>query len=1657
MFFFPAIRLAACLALREFAIHAPTTFHSKTTTSQQAMGQGGSNTFLDHIFEAIRDKQPIVRACAADALSQCLKIIVERRHLSLTGLLCQVYFSLIEGLNEDTSQKRPWKAIAEAEASQHGSLFVVSSLLVYTGDFVLPRYREICRGVMGFCNCPKALIRLEVIRIIPRLARRRPRVFGRHYLEEALSFLIESASTLTSARSGVDVRPTAYTAIGQLVLAMTDEETGNLIGGSELPTLKITDDPEHDGRKIVELSHGGITHEKLGDIFNLVRNGLYTTVPSRNSASIVSAALFCASNLVEALGDSAIPYLEDLIDKMFQAGLSIDLIQCLHAIAQFIPTKESEIEDRMLQEVSLSLAGVRNLYSFGSVSSSSMWSGSLQTNASGLVSVNMARDPASVQALVLSLHTLASFGGRIGQVGSNGSTIVPLLPFLNDVVARYLRHLAPEVRRAASLTCCLLVIPHESQTKLIWGGYSGMIIEEILAALVQVAVSDASAVVRLCVVRALDSRYDNFLAQPHHLQRLFILLQDETLGTKAAGLRLLGRLSSINPAITLPVLRVFLEKLITELNCGVDTGRGREEATRLLVVFLRAKALQRLVHPVLACLITSLPLDAAAPPRLASASLEALGDLALATGVALKPWVHKIIPHVLEIMQDQSSASKQRTSLRTLGQIAGSTGYVMPYLEYPRLLAQATDILPATKRAPWSLRREVIRTLGILGALDPDRYHTVASKTQKRGAVGGAYFEEIEHAIQDGARASLGQQHDSRKRSMSDLPKVASASEEDKPAYLYMYEQYAMVAQPVSTLRPARKITPADDEFYPTVAIQALMRIFRDNALTVHHGTVAQAIMFIFKSLGLGCVPYLETVVPHITKTVRNCPSALRESLLKQLATLSLIVREHLRPYIADIFDVAEDLWNSTHLATIFALISNIAVGVPSEFKKFVPRLIRKLLVTLDELQVTDWRGSTSTSNQGEQYQKLVLILTNLGSLRHVLSDYLHILVPALLKLADSLASISVSGDSSLSTSSTAELSILTFRTVSHLLESLESPINPLAAAFFPEKESLTNPSSERGLPARVVHPIIRVLREKPPSDISVVSAMVETICVCIRQIGLSNWLSVYDVVVREAINDWISSSPYYARDNSTSPQGHDVGSVLRLYSSFIEELDHSAAHVSGSFIHISDRSGSIAGVGSSNNLGMVGENVGDMTYEQPVTPTLHWAQNSLLKRRMNQTNLQRAWDVSQRSSMDDWDEWMRRLAIELLRQAPSPALRACASLAQAYQPLARELLSAAFCCCWGGLTEAYRMNLVHALETAFISDVSPEILQALLNLAEFMEHEPTGGLPIEIGILANLALKCRAYAKALHYKEREYRQGATSTSVESLISINRKLDLQEAALGILKVSSLGEALLSDVQVGEELSTKFAKHQTFDMCYSVMWNVEGRNQNRVGLDITAKQELWLAKLGSWAEALAVYEKKLERDNQNFEAMLGCMRCLDASGEWRKVLELAERNWQALSGSSQGLEGEEWVSPRSQRKAIRMCAHAAWRLGKWEDLEKYASELVKGGNEIPSDLSNSPRLVAESAKTQVEFEGAFFSAISFIHSKEWASAADAIDAARKAMDGRLTALLAESYSRAYSSMVSFQSSGFKYRSQVCSSKNDSSAKRSPHKRSQRWRK
>jgi FKBP12-rapamycin complex-associated protein len=139
-------------------------------------------------------------------------------------------------------------------------------------------------------------------------------------------------------------------------------------------------------------------------------------------------------------------------------------------------------------------------------------------------------------------------------------------------------------------------------------------------------------------------------------------------------------------------------------------------------------------------------------------------------------------------------------------------------------------------------------------------------------------------------------------------------------------------------------------------------------------------------------------------------------------------------------------------------------------------------------------------------------------------------------------------------------------------------------------------------------------------------------------------------------------------------------------------------------------------------------------------------------------TSLRRAWESSQRSTKEDWAEWMRNFSIELLKQSPSRALRACASLAQTNPSMARELFAAGFVSCWSELDEQMQEQLVRSLEAALASPtIPPDIVTTLLNLAEFMEHDEKAlpldtrcvceGVRVQEGLLPHpTALACRMH-----------------------------------------------------------------------------------------------------------------------------------------------------------------------------------------------------------------------------------------------------------------------------------------------------------------------
>jgi FKBP12-rapamycin complex-associated protein len=200
---------------------------------------------------------------------------------------------------------------------------------------------------------------------------------------------------------------------------------------------------------------------------------------------------------------------------------------------------------------------------------------------------------------------------------------------------------------------------------------------------------------------------------------------------------IIGRLAQHNPAYVMPSLRKSLINLITELEYATSKyvclfvvldsltvcSKQKEESAKLLCLLVGASA--SLVKSYASTLLTVLLRTATSPSTtmpVASHCITCIGELARVAGEELVPSAHEIIALVIDILNDQGMATLKRdAALRTLGQVVSNTGEVIsPYIDHPQLLGVLFRIL-RTESSP-VMRLEAIRTMGMLGALDPFKH-----------------------------------------------------------------------------------------------------------------------------------------------------------------------------------------------------------------------------------------------------------------------------------------------------------------------------------------------------------------------------------------------------------------------------------------------------------------------------------------------------------------------------------------------------------------------------------------------------------------------------------------------------------------------------------------------------------------------------------------------------------------------------------------------------------------------------------------------------------------------------------------------------------------------------------------------------------------------
>lgn len=70
----------------------------------------------------------------------------------------------------------------------------------------------------------------------------------------------------------------------------------------------------------------------------------------------VPEAITCASMLAKAVGQELHKYLPELLDLLFSIGLNVLIKNCLAELAEYVPSYSQEIQERLLDLLSVILA-----------------------------------------------------------------------------------------------------------------------------------------------------------------------------------------------------------------------------------------------------------------------------------------------------------------------------------------------------------------------------------------------------------------------------------------------------------------------------------------------------------------------------------------------------------------------------------------------------------------------------------------------------------------------------------------------------------------------------------------------------------------------------------------------------------------------------------------------------------------------------------------------------------------------------------------------------------------------------------------------------------------------------------------------------------------------------------------------------------------------------------------------------------------------------------------------------------------------------------------------------------------------------------------------------------------------------------------------------
>ncbi|KAJ3431054.1 serine/threonine-protein kinase mtor [Anaeramoeba flamelloides] len=1553
-------RMAAVLIILELTQLSDSTIYSHIPMT------------FERIWCAVWDKNLEIRKTAAIALGNSLKLIAKKSEQLRIQWTNKIYLELKKGFKTNNSE------------TIHGSFLIIYELFQISKDILLETFKEICDFIFNYKDNKSPDIRKAVYILIPILAKCNKENFEKDYLSAIVKYLEKSLKKYSSERIEI------FQCFGKLSLSL---------GTSFEPYLNI--------------------------IIKMIQEALNSNKKKRYCPESIE----CFGMLAECFKKKIIPISENfkIFQSIYKLPLTEKLINLLKKLIKELPGYSTNIHQNLYVIITNILKSV-----------------SLQSSQSQ----QLFTQQSEYNSIILSLKCLTIFEFDLNET----------IQFIKNYVCEFLHETDHEIRKQSALTCMHILI--ESETNELTN--VNTVQNEILDKLLILAITDSNLNIRLSILKSINNKLDHKLSKSNKLSPLFYTLNDENFEIRYITVTIIGRLSSLNPTFIVPSLRKILIQLLTELEYNKNL-KTQEKSLKLLTHMI--ESIGSLIKPyselILKNLIPKLYSNSKQITLLKSSIINyiliAIGRLSIYTKKRkMKQYIEELIGFIIKILQDQIPNIKIKITLRTLFQLLNATGYVIdPYKKFPQLLLLLLRIF-RIKNKP-HIRKEIMQILGLIGAIDP--YDLKMNfKKNKINSNNNNNQNKNNHNNHNNHNHNHNHNHSNNIHNNNNSNEISGGDNYSSISGINSKEYNPIQNNSTKNEQILPGFDLIFDNYYPTIVINELIKILKDNSLRQHFSMIIRTLMTIFKSIKLRTIQFLPKVLPTFFNLMRNCENIMREFLFKQLRILICFVKEHIYKYLTELVSIIQQFWLPQYYSEIILLIKDLCLLKNDEFKIQLPELIPYMIEILE------------TNNIDENIKINVLIAFKL--LSDNLEDYLHIVIPSIIKILDDKKNSINLKSNVLTTIGGLSLHINLLDFASRIIHPISRilinyNVNSIKNFYFNKSDILdqnhvNSNNSSNGLN----HINNEILKNKELiNDLNNNNNLIQNKNLHLHNHNAkdskknnsnnSNNKNKSNLKKTNSMSNIINKKSFLNNTNHLINEALNTLSKLVIqlnkeYLIFIPMIEKIMVKYDIKHIFYSDLVEKLI-----NNKSLTGKKKGQVRIIPKKTLSLgidnesqnHFREliqknsklansledimgssflssndlNTQIKDKKNSSRMQEIpitkllvdqntlkdfWSVGNYSNQEEWDEWVTNFSLQLLRQSPSPAIRSCSSLAQIYCPLARRLFNAAFLSCWNELDEYHQEHLIYSLEIVFnnFKSISTEILQILLNLAEFMEHVDKP-LPITISKLGELAEKCHAYSQALHYKEIEF-QLDPKLSIEGLIAINNQLEKPQAAIGILKFAQKNLNLELKETWYEQLNrwqNALNAYQNRINRINHNQNVDGNNQSGTNnnnhhssndkmINTNNRQTIFL------------------QSNQNLtitQVVLGKMRCLNALCEWDELIQMAQEYWIYFqTNGKQNCDNNSNHNQKYNQNVLNQIAplvvNAYFNLRNYEEMNNYIQIIDKNC-----------------------FEGAFWRAIIEINNENYPKAKEFINLAQDNVSKNLNTLIFESYSRQYNEIINLQ--------------------------------